>query len=68
VERNTMITMFVSNIACVPAGRFHGPMVVTMRPIAETQVDLVRELSARYPHAHGAPVHIGDPEKIGSTT
>jgi uncharacterized protein YcsI (UPF0317 family) len=65
VERDTMISMFVSNIPCVPAGRFHGPMVVTMRPIAEAQVDLVRELSARYPHAHGAPVHIGDPKLIG---
>jgi uncharacterized protein YcsI (UPF0317 family) len=65
VERNTVISMFVSNLACVPAGRFHGPMVVTMRPIGEAQVDLVRELSSRYPHAHGAPVHIGDPQAIG---
>jgi uncharacterized protein YcsI (UPF0317 family) len=67
VERGTMVPMFVSTLACVPAGRFHGPMVVTMRPIAEAQVDLVRELSARYPHAHGAPIHIGDPEAIGIT-
>src|SRR5262244_3745192 len=67
VERNTMISMFVSNLACAPAGRFHGPMVVTMRPIPEAQVDLVRELSARYPHAHGAPIHIGDPRAIGIT-
>ncbi len=43
-----MVSMlFVSNLACVPAGRFHGPMVVTMRPIPEAQVDLVRGLSAR---------------------
>ena len=67
VERNTMISMFVSNLACAPAGRFHGPMVVTMRPIAAAQVDLVCELSARYPHAHGAPIHIGAPEAIGIT-
>jgi uncharacterized protein YcsI (UPF0317 family) len=65
VERNTIISMFVSTLACAPAGRFHGPMVVTMRPIAEAQVDLVCKLSSRYPHAHGSPVHIGDPEKIG---
>ena len=52
-------------IQCVPAGRFHGPMVVTMRPIPAAQVQLVRELSARYPHAHGAPVHVGDPKAIG---
>ena len=65
VERDTTISMFVSTLTCVPAGRFHGPMVVTMRPIPEAQVDLVRELSSRYPHAHGAPVHVGDPEAIG---
>lgn len=65
VERNTTVPMFVSNRECTPAGRFHGPMVVTMRPVAETQLELVRELSARYPHAHGAPVHVGDPHAIG---
>jgi uncharacterized protein YcsI (UPF0317 family) len=42
-------------------------MVVTMRPIPAAQVALVRALSARYPHAHGAPIHIGDPEAIGIT-
>ena len=36
-------------------------------PCPEAQVDLVRELSSRYPHAHGAPVHIGDPGAIGIT-
>jgi uncharacterized protein YcsI (UPF0317 family) len=35
VELDTKVSMFISNIACVPAGRFHGPMVVTMRPIPE---------------------------------
>jgi uncharacterized protein YcsI (UPF0317 family) len=65
VELDTKVPMFVSNIACVPAGRFHGPMVVTMRPIPEARVEFVRELSARYPHAHGAPLHVGDPEAIG---
>ena len=67
VERNTMISMCVSNLARGPAGRFHGPMVVTMRPIPEAQVDLVCALSSRYPHAHGAPVPIGPPEAIGIT-
>jgi uncharacterized protein YcsI (UPF0317 family) len=36
-----------------------------LRPIPEAQVEFVRALSARYPHAHGAPVHIGVPEAIG---
>ena len=65
VELGTKVPMFVSNIACAPAGRFHGPMVLTMRPIPEARVELVRELSARYPHAHGAPIHVGDPKAIG---
>jgi len=64
VELGTKVPMFVSNIECVPAGRFHGPMVVTMRPVPAARVVLVRELSARYPQAHGAPVHVGDPEAI----
>jgi len=65
VERNTTVPMFVSNLACTPAGRFHGPMVVTMRPIPAAQLELVRALSARHPHAHGAPVHVGEPHTIG---
>jgi len=67
VERNTKVSMFVSSLDCLSAGRFHGPMVVSMRPIPEAQVDLVRELSSRYPHAHGAPIHVGDPTAIGIT-
>jgi len=40
-------------------------MVVTMRPIPEAQVQLASELTSRYPHAHGGPVHVGSPEAIG---
>jgi uncharacterized protein YcsI (UPF0317 family) len=65
IERGTLVPMFISSLACRPAGRFHGPMVVTMRPIAEAQVPLVSELTARYPPAHGGPVHVGSPETIG---
>src|SRR5215471_14201648 len=68
VERKATVPMFVSNLDCAPAGRFHGPMVVSMRPVAKAQIDLVCALSARYPHAHGAPVHIGDPRAIGITS
>lgn len=65
IECNTVISMFTTNVPCRPAGRFHGPIVMTMRPIPEAQVELVRELSARYPHAHGSPIHVGNPDKIG---
>jgi uncharacterized protein YcsI (UPF0317 family) len=65
VELDTLVPMFISSLACRAAGRFHGPMVVTMRPIPEAQVQLVRDLTVRYPHAHGGPVHAGSPETIG---
>jgi uncharacterized protein YcsI (UPF0317 family) len=65
VECGTSVPMYVSSLTCLPAGRFHGPTVVSMRPIPEAQIQLVRELSAHYPHAHGAPIHVGDPYEIG---
>ena len=67
VECNTTVSMFVTNVPCRPAGRFHGPIVMTMRPIPEGQVQLVSELSGRYPHAHGSPIHVGSPQDIGIT-
>jgi uncharacterized protein YcsI (UPF0317 family) len=48
-----------------PAGRFHGPVVVSMRPIQESQLDLATRVTSELPLAHGAPLHVGDPEGIG---
>jgi uncharacterized protein YcsI (UPF0317 family) len=59
------VAMYVTGIECTPAGRFHGPVVVSMRPIRRDQVDLAREVTAAYPLAHGAPLHAGDPAAIG---
>ena len=65
VEKGLNVPMFRSNIDLVPAGKFGGQMVVTMRPIPEAQVDQAREISRRYPQAHGAPIAVGDPARIG---
>lgn len=59
------ISVYRSNIACTPAGRFRGNVVVTMRPIADRDVPRVMELSSRFPIAHGGPLHIGASETIG---
>jgi hypothetical protein len=45
VELDTKVSMFISNIACVPAGRFYGPIVVTMRPIPEARRSCSRAVS-----------------------
>src|SRR5256714_1378818 len=65
VEQGKNVAMWRTSIACRPAGVFHGPMVVSMRPIAASQLTKAVTASARFPSAHGGPVHIGDPAAIG---
>jgi uncharacterized protein YcsI (UPF0317 family) len=50
----------------VPAGRFKGPLVVTMRWLTPEQAIVATQVSARFPLTHGAPIHIGDPSQIGA--
>ena len=59
------VPMYRTALACRPAGRFAGPLVVSMRPYRPEQVDRVREITGRYPAMHGAPIHVGDPAAIG---
>ncbi|WP_336080212.1 putative hydro-lyase [Thalassospira sp. CH_XMU1448-2] len=65
MDANRNVPMYVTNIETSPAGRFHGPLVVSMRSF--TPGDAIRAIlySDRYRLAHGAPVHIGDPSQIG---
>ena len=67
IQNDKTVPMFRSNIATVPAGPFSGRMVVSMRAIPEDRVGEAVEISRRYPLAHGAPVHAGDPAAIGIT-
>lgn len=65
IEQDCNVPMYITNIECVPAGVFHGPMVVSMRPIPYEQVVRAVQITSRFPAVHGAPVHIGDPSHIG---
>jgi uncharacterized protein YcsI (UPF0317 family) len=65
IEENCNVPMYRTNIDCTPAGRFAGPMVVSMRPIPHAQVVRAVQVTSRFPAVHGAPVHIGDPAAIG---
>lgn len=65
IELGRNVPMYRTNLACHPAGRFAGPLVVSMRPYRPEQVEQVREVSGRYPTMHGEPVHVGDPAAIG---
>lgn len=65
IEEGKNVPMYITNIECTPAGIFNGPMVVSMRPIPEELVQKATEITSRYPRVHGAPIHAGDPSKIG---
>lgn len=59
------VPMYRSNRQCVPAGRLHGEMVVSMRPIPADRVAEAATISSRFPGVHGAPVHVGEPGLLG---
>ena len=65
ITRGCNVPMYRTSIATHRAGPFHGPMVVSMRPM--TPRDAIRsvQITTRFPSVHGAPVHIGKPELIG---
>ncbi len=65
VECGCNVPMYITNRETRPAGPFHGPLVVSMRPIPGDQVAKAVAITSRFPQAHGAPVYIGDPRGLG---
>jgi len=65
IQDGKNVSVYITNILCEPAGIFSGPMVVSMRPIPQELVIRAIQVTSRFPATHGAPVHIGDPKKIG---
>ena len=65
IEANVTVPMWATNIELTPVGPFRGGMVVSMRPIPKDQVDLAISITEGFDHAHGAPVHVGEPAAIG---
>lgn len=65
LEQGRNVSMYVTDVACRPAGRLSGPLVVSMRPIPASQVVTAVQVTARMPQVHGAPVHVGAPDAIG---
>jgi uncharacterized protein YcsI (UPF0317 family) len=67
VEQGRNVPMYRTSVDTVPAGRFRGKLVVSMRPFRPADAIRAIEITSRYPRVHGAPVHIGFPELIGIT-
>ena len=65
IEQNRNVPMYRTNVACRPAGRLHGPMVVSMRPMLPAEALKATTICSQFPLAHGAPIHFGDPAALG---
>ena len=67
LEEGKNVSMYTTHINCRSAGRFKSKMVVSMRPMTEAQAVRAVQVTTRFHLTHGAPVHMGSPEKIGIT-
>ena len=65
VARGQNVPMYKTSVQTIPAGPFHGPLVVSMRPFRPADAIRAIQITSRFPGVHGAPVHIGKPELIG---
>lgn len=65
LETGGNVPMFRTSLRCRQVGRFNGPVVVSMRAIAESEVDRAVAITGELPLAHGAPLHVGDPARLG---
>jgi uncharacterized protein YcsI (UPF0317 family) len=65
VAQGRNVAMYRTNLPTAAAGPFHGPLVVTMRPLRPQDAIRAVQITSRYPAVHGAPVHIGDAAQIG---
>lgn len=65
ITQGINVPMYKTNIQCKSAGVFNGPVVVSMRPIKKELVEKAYEVTGKFPHVHGAPIHAGNPLDIG---
>lgn len=65
IEQGVNVPMYRTAARCKPAGRFRGPLVVSMRPLTPAHAVKATQICSRMPRAHGAPVHLGDPAGLG---
>jgi uncharacterized protein YcsI (UPF0317 family) len=65
ITRNCNVPMYRTSVPTKEAGPFHGPMVVSMRPMSPASAIRAIQITTRFPAVHGAPVHIGRPDLIG---
>lgn len=65
VTQKRNVSMYRTNVPTHGTTRFHGPLVVSMRPFRAADAIRAIQITSRFPSVHGAPVHLGNPDLIG---
>lgn len=65
ITRGSNVPMYRTNVPTTGTARLHGPLVVSMRPMKAADAIRAVQITSRFPSVHGAPVHLGDPRRIG---
>ena len=65
LEQGRKVCTYLTGVDTVPAGRFKGKLVVSMRNFTVPNAIRAIEITSRYPRVHGSPIHFGDPDALG---
>lgn len=60
IDQGVNVSMYKTKLSTTPVGPFHGPLVVSMRPIPAALVDKAVEITGSMPRGHGAPIAVGE--------
>jgi uncharacterized protein YcsI (UPF0317 family) len=65
ISESSVSPMYVTSLDTVAAGEFGGKLMVSMRALRPADASRASAITARFPKFHGAPIQIGEPERIG---
>jgi uncharacterized protein YcsI (UPF0317 family) len=65
IDEGANVAMYRTAVPCRPSGPFRGNVVISMRPIPRERVDEVVSICSSFAAAHGAPIAVGDPARLG---
>jgi uncharacterized protein YcsI (UPF0317 family) len=65
VEQGRNVAMYRTNRPTIAVGPFHGPLVVSMRPLRRADVSRSIEITGGFPGMHGAPIYHGGGAALG---
>jgi uncharacterized protein YcsI (UPF0317 family) len=65
IDEGKNVAMYMTDIPTVPSGPFHGPLVVSMRPVSRERIAETAGICSQFQAAHAEPIAVGDPAALG---